>query len=205
LVVGLTALAALPAGAQTVDDVYIAEGDSITTAENGSATYPMLYEKKASPPVKLFDIARNSQDSSSWRSRNPMPEAYRRNGRNFMSLLPGNDINGKYGNAGGSRESYLEILAQYLDERRAAGIKIVLCATLPRAQPDFNIERAICNRVMSSWVGRHCDYYCDFANSAMGYDRAAFNPRLYVDGTHPTAFGQSLLEETIRPILNAVT
>jgi hypothetical protein len=207
MIAGLISLAAQPvtARASQIVDVYIAEGDSITAPGGDWPTYPVLYEKNATPPVKLFNIARNSQDSSAWRGRSPPPEYYKGNGRNFMSLLPGNDIAWKYGNSGGTRESYLKILADYLDAKRAVGIKVVLCATLPRTQPDFNTERALCNKVMASWIGTHCDYYCDFADSMMGVDRAAFNPRLYVDGTHPTAFGQTFLEEIIRSILNEVT
>lgn len=82
---------------------------------------------------------------------------------------------------------------------------MVLCSTLPRASGEFNIERAACNAIMATWVGNHCDYYCDFAaDKIMGHDRAAADPRLYYDGTHPTAFGQARLEEVIRPILNRV-
>jgi len=48
--------------------------------------------------------------------------------------------------------------------------------------------------------------FCDFAaDPQMGPDSAALNPRLYYDGTHPTAAGQIRLEPIIRPILNAVT
>src|SRR6266704_1069718 len=204
-IAGLASLVASPALAQTID-VYVAEGDSITTTDGKAAkwpTYPVLYEKNAQPAVKLFDIAGSSQDSSSWRARKP--ESYKGAGRNSMSLLPGNDIAWKYGNSGGTRDSYLGVLATYLDARRAAGLKVVLCSTLPRASNEFNAERKIANEICAGWVGKHCDYFCDFAaDPVMGHDRAPANSRLYFDGTHPTAFGQTRLEEIIRPILNAV-
>jgi hypothetical protein len=91
-IAGLASLVASPVLAQTID-VYVAEGDSITTTDGKEAkwpTYPVLYEKNAQPPVKLVDIAGSSQDSSSWRFRKP--ESYKGAGRNFMSLLPGNDL-----------------------------------------------------------------------------------------------------------------
>jgi hypothetical protein len=155
------------------------------------------------PQVKLYDIAQSSQDSSSWRARKP--EAYKGSGRNFMPLLPGNDLDWKYANSGGSRESCLSILASYLDERRAAGMKVVLCSSLPRASQAFNKERSICNTVMSSWIGKHCDAYCDFSAHSIGADQAANDRRYYFDGTHPTEFGQRMLASIIGPTLDSIS
>lgn len=186
-------------------DVYVAEGDSITTMDGKAAkwpTYPALYQAMR-PNVRMFDIAQSSQDSSSWRSRKP--ESYKGGGRNFMSLLPGNDIAWKYVNANGTRDSYLGILRSYLDARRAAGMKVVLCATLPRTDARFNAERAICNAEMATWVGAHCDYFCDFSADPMGKDGAAWDKKYYYDGVHPTEFGQKRLVEIIAPILDKVS
>jgi hypothetical protein len=155
------------------------------------------------PQVKLYDIAQSSQDSNSWRARKPA--AYKGSGRNFMPLLPGNDLDWKYANSGGSRESCLSILASYLDERRAAGMKVVLCSSLPRASQAFNKERSICNTVMSSWIGKHCDAYCDFSAHSIGADQATNDRRYYFDGTHPTEFGQRMLASIIGPTLDSIS
>ena len=200
-VVGLMAGLSVAAYAGS-PDVYVAEGDSITTADGKAAkwpTYPTIYQS-THPTVRVVNIAESSQDSGAWRGRKP--ESFKGSGRNIMSLLPGNDLAWNYVNSGGSRVTYLDILSRYLDARRASGMKVVLCSTLPRTQAGFNGERAACNAVMASWVGKHCDAYCDFSAHQIGADRSAADPRYFFDGTHPTEAGQRTLASIIGPILD---
>lgn len=131
--------------------------------------------------------------------------------RNVLSVILGNDNFHAYTNYGGSRTAYVAAVASYLDARRAAGWKVVLCATCPRTDASiysrvgFNTDNHLSNATFSTWVGTHCDAYCDFmADPVMGPDAAAADTTLYVDGTHVTTLGAHNLTAIITPFLNAV-
>lgn len=179
--------------------VYVAEGDSITEA---GTTYPVLYAQTR-PQIILHDIAVSGNTLGNLQSRNPPAESYGAGGKNILSVLIGhNDIVQNYP-VGGTRAAWLSALATYLDSKRAAGMKVVLCTILPSTVAGFNAERNAVNAVLSGWVGSHCDALCDFASDpTMGPDAAAADLSLYQDGIHPTLAGQIALQAVITPVLD---
>ena len=76
---------------------------------------------------------------------------------------------------------------------------------LPRDDPaNYNTERNLCNAEMATWLGVHCDYYCDFAaDPVMGPDAAQANTALYYDHTHTAAAGAVNLAVLFAAVANA--
>ena len=124
-------------------------------------------------------------------------------GRTFiLSVLIGtNDLHGGVSIV----PTYLTDLAAYLDARRAAGWKVVLCTVPPGTASGFNAARNLANTTLRTWVGVHADALCDFAaDPTMGPDAAASDTSLYGDGEHPTAAGQAILEPIYRAAINGI-
>lgn len=191
----------------SINSVFVAEGDSISSdtfmqSVSGSSSYAGLYAQSRAGLI-YHDPATSGNTLFNLQTRSPLPEGYAGLGKNVLSVLIGhNDITNSYP-IGGSRAGFLAALATYLDARRTAGMKVVICTLLPSTIVGFNTERNACNAVISGWVGSHCDALCDFgADATMGPDAAASNTSLYVDGTHPTAVGCTNLENIIGPILD---
>lgn len=190
-----------------VQSVFVAEGDSISSDSfmqslSGSPSYAGLYTQSR-PSLIYHNPAAAGGTLFHLQTRSPLPEGYKGQGKNVLSVLEGhNDITNNYP-IGGSRAGFLSAFATYLDARRSAGMKVILCTMLPSTIVGFNTERNACNTVMSGWVGLHCDALCDFgADATMGPDAAAANTSLYSDGTHPTASGSANLQNIIGPILD---
>lgn len=193
------------------NSVYVAEGDSISSDafyQGGfgiPSTYARLYAL-TKPTLLYYNLAVSGNELLQLINRSPLPETYKGNGKNVLSVLIGhNDIANNYPDNGSSRANFLAALAGYLDARRAAGLKVVLCTQLPSTVVGFNTERNACNAVMSTWSGLHCDAICDFgADPTMGPDAAAADLSLYIDGIHPTALGQANMKAIITPTLDAL-
>ena len=191
--------------------VFVAEGDSITNDAfsfalgNGAPAYPGQYSAMRTSVIyhNLSVVACTLTDLQ---SRSPSPKSYKGQGKNVLSVLIGhNDIATSY-HTGRTRAGFLSALANYLDARRSAGLKVVICTILPSmASSSFNTERRACNEVISTWVGTHADALCDFAsNATMGPDAAATDTTLYRSGVHPTALGHKVLKGVIQPVLDGL-
>ena len=177
--------------------IYVAEGDSITAAPTTPLSYAYRFGPNANPTVIGEDIAVSGSALADMNARAANLDAIippNRSGRKFiLSVLIGANGIDTPG------------LATYLDARRAAGWKVVLCTILPRTADGFNALRDAANTTMRGWVGVHADAIADFAaDPTMGPDAAAANTALYSDGTHPTDAGQTILESIIRPVINAL-
>lgn len=189
--------------------VYVAEGDSISCDAFMQSTFgtPSFAGSYISgkPGVQYADPAGVANWLVALQTRNPLPEGYAGRGKNVVSVLIGhNDITNSYP-VGGSRAGFLSALATYLDARRTAGMKVVLCTILPSTISNFNTERNALNTTLVTWAGSHCDAVADFGGDAtMGPDAAAANTGLYADGTHPTATGVTNLKNIIGPILDGL-
>jgi lysophospholipase L1-like esterase len=184
-------------------NVYVAEGDSITSPAISTGAYPLMYSNNATR--RTFGAIRAFAGSTvaTLVSRAALVDAVipeSLDGRKFiLSVMIGrNDF-------AMDQATWLASLADYLDARRAAGWKVVLCTILPSTISGFNAWRNTLNDTLRTWVGIHCDALCDTAADAtMGVDSAASDVALYGDGTHPTAAGQANLEAIIRPVLNGI-
>jgi hypothetical protein len=195
--------------ATNVSRVLVAEGDSITGAF--SYSYPYLFGSHASPALYGVDYAISGSTIASMNSRASTVDGIippNTQGREFiLSVLIGaNDLSSSYSGPGGTGVSgWLADLATYLDARRAAGWKVVLCTVLPRTASGFNAARDAANTTLRTWVGVHADALCDFAaDPTMGPDAAASNTTYYADGTHPTAAGQAILEPIYQAAINSI-
>jgi lysophospholipase L1-like esterase len=190
---------------------YVAEGASNTLGFGVAYGYAGRFASNfAVPGVDFTNVAVNGSVLADFVTRAATVDAlYSASKPCLLSLAPGNDIATGYAGSGGSRTAWLSALASYLDARRAVGFKVILCSILPRtaaAAPGFNAERALCNAVTATWLGSHCDAYCDFAaDPVMGPDGAASNASVYqADGVHPTLAGQDNLTTLFAAAANAV-
>ncbi len=124
----------------------------------------------------------------------------------IFSYLPEEDLYDITTN--GSMTTYLTNLADYLDDRRAAGFTVVLCTTLPRSDYEWNdYWRKLQNNVVMGWVGTHCDSVCDFGGISAMYNVS--NTELYTpsqlganstysNGVFPTDLGQKILSDFLK-------
>jgi peptidoglycan hydrolase-like protein with peptidoglycan-binding domain/lysophospholipase L1-like esterase len=194
--------------ASNANRILVAEGDSITAAFNA---YPYVFGPNANPALYGVNYAVSGSTISSLNTRASAVDAVippSPSSRTFiLSVLIGaNGLSTDYSGPGGTGVSgWLADLATYLDARRAAGWKVVLCTVLPRTTPDFNAARNTANATIATWGGVHADAICDFAaDPTMGTDAAASNTTYYSDGTHPTATGQTVLEPIYRAAVNSI-
>lgn len=181
--------------------IYVAEGDSITW---GDVAYARQFMANAAPGTQLFDlaipgctladaIARQAQ-ALQVKASNPNAVAI------FSALIGGN------GFAGAGTQGLLDqiaSLASYYDTFRNAGFKTICVTWPPRTTTGFNAARNQVNAAMRGWLGTHCDAIADAGGDPiMGPDSAASHTTLYIDGIHPSAYGHSIFETTLRPIVN---
>ena len=92
-------------------------------------------------------------------------------------------------------------LTSYVTARHAAGWKVVLCTPTPSSFFVDADRLSIRTSILGGATG--ADVVCDLGNPAtvMGNASALANTSLYVDDTHPTSYGHSLL---LPPALAAV-
>jgi hypothetical protein len=189
--------------------ILVTEGDSITGGFGYS--YPYLFGPNASPALYGVDYAVSGSGIPTLNARAAQIDGIippNATGRKFiLSVLIGaNDLSTGYSGPGGTGVSgWLADLGTYLDARRAAGWKVVLCTVLPQTAAGFNAARNTANTTLRTWVGTHADALADFAaDPTMGPDSAASDTSLYADGTHPTNAGQVILESVFRPAVNGL-
>lgn len=186
--------------------IYISEGDSISAANwaygfkyaetSDNRVIPLLIAQGGSRIGALRDAGR----VATWTNTQPTPP----DKKVVMTVMLGNDLP-DYPDHAGSRAAYLADVAAYLDSVRAQGIYVILTTTLPRTTPDFNTERALCNDVMRTWVGTHCDALADMADDpTIDDDAAASDGALWnADGIHPLPDTHSLILDIVQPSLDA--
>lgn len=178
----------------------VAEGDSITAGSSSANTSYVNYiatmagrpfysvTKMATGGARISTLSARAATTDSY-----MPPAGR---RGILSVMVGiNDWA-----TGMTTGDFLTALASYLDDRRTAGWKVVLCTILPDTEPDIggvnaNIWRNTVNATLVTWAGVHADAICDMGGDpTMGPDSAPNNPAYYLaDKVHPTLTGQALL------------
>jgi hypothetical protein len=186
--------------------IYLAvEGDSISAAAH---SYSVLYGEQA-PHVFRYGWATSGNNLVNLEERASTVDSTidtRKYAKHILSVLLAVDlISPAYSNYGNDRAKYLAAVAEYLDARRTAGWKVLLVTTLPETRPGFNAERNLCNAVLRSWSGIHCDFLCDFAaDKVMGPDIAAANTLLYYDGIHPTDLGHEKLMTVFKTALELI-
>lgn len=191
--------------------IYVGVGDSISSQELPTDGFPTRYAAAAVPSVDFTLFAGSNQRLSNWSggTATSIDAVYSASKPCILSLLQGNDNLNDYSNNGGNQATYMAALATWLDARRAAGFKVILCTPLPRvgafAGTNYNIKRAQERAIMLTWVGTHCDYLCDMgADPVMGPDAAASNTSLYYDGTHPADTGGANLALLLAAVANKI-
>ena len=123
----------------------------------------------------------------------------------YIPMIGRNDLSA-------STTTWLTAMAAHCDTMRAAGFYVAIVSILPATATNFNTWRAVANAEMALWTtggstvpGIHCDAFINLDATLMGTDATASNVTYYSDGTHPTALGQSLIEASVRPIIDALT
>lgn len=175
-----------------VDKFVVAEGDSITSGVFNDP-YPNLYGAANSDITTIVDYATGGATIATLNSRAAfinglvVPAVGR---KNILTVMIGhNDIGA--GNVG----PFLAAYAAYCDAARAAGYYVVVCTILASSGAQFAIDKGVCNDTFrDTWIGVHCDAVINFDTTPMGVDANADNPTYFLDGTHPTEFGQTLLK-----------
>lgn len=200
-------------GPTTVGTLWVAEGDSITRGTfTNNVGYPNLYALTRQRCTLLSNAAVSGSTLSgnggnSLQGRASADDALispnvRGASRYILSVLIGrNDLPGYPGGV----SQYLTDVAIYLDARRAAGWKIIICTLLPSNIANYNAARNAFNATAVTWVTAHADAVCDFAaDPLIGPDAAADNTTYYLDGTHPTQAGQTIMNAIMRPVVDSL-
>lgn len=181
--------------------IYCAEGDSITAANGG---YAYLSQPDIDPKTYLTVRGRSGSFINSLESRAALIDAIipPRDCIPILSVMIGtNDLTDDELNL----TTWLADLASYLDDRRTAGWKVIVCTVLPNTGPEVTAARGTVNTEIRTWEGVHADAICDFAdNATMGPDAAAEDTDLYIDGIHPTEAGHAILAPIMTAAINAV-
>lgn len=95
--------------------------------------------------------------------------------------------------------AFLTGYASYLDARRSAGWKVVLCPVLPALdQAGRNTWRNTVNTTLITWGGVHADAVVSNSDPTMWDDNAPNNSTLFLpDKLHPTLAGQTSLAPAV--------
>jgi hypothetical protein len=186
------------------------EGDSITAGYKG-VSVPFIIGPNLNPPANGASYAEGGNTVGSLSGRAGMldtmlaeasPQPF------ILSVEIGtNDLLDNPGNPNG----FTAALATYLDARRAAGWMTV-CHTIlaaltgPDGGTQFNMDRAIANATIRTYVGTHCDALADWASDpVMGTDTAPDNSTYFApDLIHPTSAGYALLEPYDQAAINGL-
>lgn len=179
--------------------IYVAEGDSITQGTGNMSyadytladtPYAFRYSKAAvNGSVLVPDIV----------PRAPAVDALATSTINILSVMATSGIIT-------DTAQWLSDYADYLDARRAAGYKVILCTITPRSDPGtFEAARITANSTLRTWVGTHCDALCDFgADPIVGAEGADLDAALYPDGIHPSAAAQMYMRSVFAPVFNGL-
>lgn len=189
-----------------VSRIYCAEGDSITAAPQ---SYVVQFVPNAKPGTTIQNLAVGGSSLASMTARQSAVDALLpspRLGRFICSVLIGaNDLGATTASA------YAADLANYCDNRRAAGWQVVVCTVLPSSawaasigNDAFEAIRSALNNILRGWVGIHCSAVADFSTTVVGAPGAQFVPAYYEDGLHPTPLAHSILEPVIRACVNGL-
>jgi lysophospholipase L1-like esterase len=194
--------------------VLLAEGDSITAANNGDAPgggYIRVFRSNATGRIRGSIKAVNGNKLSDVVARAPYVDAIPSShpGRTFVlsCLIGANDLTNYPGATdAAAAANYTADLFAYYDARRSAGYKVVACTILPTSNATHNARRAIVNANIRAAVGVHCDAVADFAGDAqMGSDNAyTAYPANWFDAVHPNDAGHVRMEAIYRPVVNAL-
>lgn len=193
-----------------VPNLYVSEGDSITSGNFAVVTYPILCCWNLNAQTLVYDqfpLGGETVPTVAARQATvaALLNAYPLKNRVLSVFLGANDLK----NAANS-VAFTTGLAAYIDFMKSAvsGLKVIGATVLPAnpaGQPNTNTNRAVANPVILSWVGGRLDAAADFAGDPiMGPDVAALNTSLYPDGLHPNAAGQGILEPIMRAAVNSL-
>ncbi len=208
---------------------YVSEGDSITAGVGSTVVlggYGYRFNNAASPPLGYF--LNNAQSGSRLSILSPQPTLVSRAAAldallpikplNILSVLIGANDTLTSLNALSpyvTAQDYADALASYLDARRAAGWKVILCTIMTQSNTDGSLTpktllfNFAVNTITRAWpAGLHFDVLCDFgADTIFGsytsfYDYPTYwNP---FDATHPSDIGQGLLLSIITPVIEGL-
>jgi lysophospholipase L1-like esterase len=109
---------------------------------------------------------------------------------------------------GMSTSTFLTKLADYLDDRRTAGWKVIVCTLLPDTEAvaistGYEAKRQTVNTEILTWAGVHADAVADTGNDPIMGDPATCSDTTYYlsDLVHPTLVGHQLIADVIRPVV----
>lgn len=196
---------AKPASPNASSRTILFEGDSITAA---AQSYAYQYEGYASPQYTSYSVAAVAGSTIFYLNQRAAANDAKITlpGSNIYVVMIGrNDLSA-------DTTGWLTSMAAHCDARRAAGWLVAIISILPSTSVGFNGGRATANAEMALWetngstiAGKHCDKFISLDATLMGTDSTASNTTYYSDGTHPTIAGQTLLEASLRPIINSLT
>jgi lysophospholipase L1-like esterase len=192
-------------------DVFVTDGDSITEGFGSTLhqNYPRQVEPILNHPFRIYDVGIFGDTVVQQAANFPKAAAplfnWSPNAQNVLSIFAGtNDING--GSTDVQTESALTAYVQQARAMAPAGTKVICGTTLPRNtfSPQQETYRQNYNAFIRSG-GPGCDAVADFAaDPIMGNPSNVTNTAYFVDGTHPTSLGYSLLAPILAKQANAL-
>jgi len=177
--------------------LLITDGDSITVGFNTSpvTSYPYLASLNFPPGNSFINVATNGETLAQMITNLPtnvypnITSAHAAGQLAYVSIAGGgNDIT-----AGGTASDVESRITTYVSDVVAHGADIVIGWTLwPRTTSGFETQRLAYNTWLRANFGSiGINYLIDMGGDpVMGPLAAASNTVLYVDGTHPSYFGQ---------------
>jgi lysophospholipase L1-like esterase len=186
---------------------FVATGDSITRGNNtGNVSYVNYINTNKLVKEPAVNLGYPSQGIDYLVSQEATRDSYLPASprRGILCVMIGvNDaISG-----GMSTSTFLTKLADYLDDARTAGWKVIVCTLLPEGNSTPYIAwRDTVNTEILTWAGVHADRVADTGNDPVMGDRTNCSNTTYylADKVHPTLLGNQLIADVIRPHIAAL-
>lgn len=194
-----------------VRSVMVFDGDSITEGAFAKAyrSWPYVYSSEfAFSGFNPYNVATSGGTSTTQLSgiQQWLSSLQNAPGRRVVTLAIGsNDFAGDV-----TADAVLVNVNAYISAVKDVGFDVIIATVLPRNNLGTGSKEAARleynENIRTGWESMGCIAMLDFANHpVMGASGAVTNTALYVDGTHPTPYGLSLLasyaENTLNPIM----
>jgi hypothetical protein len=192
---------------------WVAQGDSITAWVDGWADQA---EAAAVPAITSYDnlaVGGSGLGQPGDAPGTPGSMFGRAAAVDALLVTGGTNILSVFIGANGTDADFMPDLAEYCDDRRAAGWYVILCTLLPNAVINASVpSRTTINTELRLWTtngvtvpGQHIDAICDFGGDPqMGDDADYADTDYFSDGVHPTDDpGHIIMRKAFQPVLDA--
>lgn len=171
--------------------LVVQEGDSITAWEGGYADQFAA----ANPSYTFHNLAVGGSGVDTMLARRPAALAY---APEFLSVFIGAN-----GLPGATALDYCNSVYNYIAPFKAMGTKVVICTVIASTTLD-DTRREEVNAQFKADMGTQFDALCDWDATAMGVAANASDTTYFLDGTHPTTLGHTLMVPNYRGAMHAI-